>query len=262
MDHTLDELEECVYDYLSSHPNEPKTFMEIYDDISGTTGHRCSELQNLDNKIIYKDKFIMICYSLEKSYNNIYKVFKQNLPYLIFSTQVKTYDDLVEDLNISYCDALTYELNTIKLDNIIETLLALNNNQLDIDPHLLQYLVANNDTNKFKKLLDVFYIDVNTEYNGKTLMCTAMENHHMEMVQLLTKEKLLQLESKHNVEINEIKKLNSKLSLDNNKLQLEKAKLAAENKTLTRELDNSNTNKNAFVFFVGLFFAAFMYGLI
>ncbi len=271
MDHTLDELDACIYDYLVIHSNEPKTFMEIYEDISGSTGHRCSALQNMSNKIKYKDQFIITCYSLEKTYNNIYKLFKQDLPYLMFSS--KTYEEVVRDLNISYSDAPSYELNTMKIDTIVDSLVTYmksttddNYVKLDLDSHLLQYLVWNNDTVKFKKLLDAFYIDVNMEINGKTLVTTAFESGHVEMVKLLMDEKLLQLESKFNVENNEVKKFNSKLSLSNNelqlantKLQLANTKLTAENKTLKHEINGNSRFKNLFIgSFFGLFFGLFV----
>jgi len=268
MDHTLDELDACIYDYLAGHPNEPKTFMEIYEDISGTMGHRCSALQNMSNKIRYQDQFIVTCYSIEKTYNNVYKVFKQNLPYLVFS--LKPYDEAVCDLNIAYSDAPSYELNTMKIDTMVDSLVTYmkrvaddNYVKLDIDSHLLQYLVCNNDTCKFKKLLDAFYIDVNMEINGKTLVAYALENNHAAMVKLLMDEKLLQLQSKCNVENNEVKKLNSKLSTTNNKLQLANTKLTAENSTLKHEINNaSNSFRNTFLLLQVLFFAVYMVGLL
>ena len=68
MDHSIDNLNDCIFDYLLSNIDKPKSFDEIYDAISGTTGHRCSELSRYNSKKKYGSYFLSLCYNLNDNY--------------------------------------------------------------------------------------------------------------------------------------------------------------------------------------------------
>ncbi len=85
MDHPISKLDECVFDYLAAHADQLKSIQQIYHDISGSTGHRCSELGNSMRRNEYRNRFISVCYTLDHDYTNIRKLFRGNNLYLVFN---------------------------------------------------------------------------------------------------------------------------------------------------------------------------------
>ncbi len=85
MDNTIDELRECVYDYLISNQDIPKNFEDIYKDITGESGHRCSELLNDYNATNNIFKLMNVMYTLEYSYQFVHKYFENNTVYLVYA---------------------------------------------------------------------------------------------------------------------------------------------------------------------------------
>jgi hypothetical protein len=71
MDHTKDNLAECVFDYLASNPDRYIHYRQIFEDITRDTGHRCSELTD---SLADRRYFMTICYSLNHQYKNIRKL--------------------------------------------------------------------------------------------------------------------------------------------------------------------------------------------
>ena len=66
MNHTLDKLDECVFDYLALNMDKPVSVVKIFADIRCNTGHRCDELTNGYDDWIY---FLSVCYCLDATYD-------------------------------------------------------------------------------------------------------------------------------------------------------------------------------------------------
>jgi len=239
MDHKVAELDTCVFDYLTSHPDEPKSFTQIYNDISGTTGHRCSELQNMFNRQKYKDLFMTICYTLDNKWDNVHKIYINDKPYLIFSNKPRG-EVVTEFQNMGQTNSIYIDNATpLEYDNIIDYILTDDNtypefsfvDDLNIDGNLLQYLVKKNKIDKLKKILELYDINLNEKVNGKTLLDFAIENNYAEMVKELMNQELQNQKTNYEANIKELKKLNTKL-------QGEKRILDLQNKTLKNELAN------------------------
>lgn len=242
MDHKVAELDTCVFDYLTSHPDEPKSFTQIYNDISGTTGHRCSELQNMFNRQKYKDLFMTICYTLDNKWDNIHKIYINDKPYLIFSNKPKA-EVVTEFQNIGHTNSIFIDNATpLEYDNIIDYMTSADDtypefsfvDDLNIDENLLQYLVKKNKIEKLKKILALYDINLNEKVNGKTLLDCAVENNYTEMVKELMIQEMNNQKNEYEANIKKLKKLNTKL-------QDEKIILDLQNKTLKNELANQSS---------------------
>lgn len=83
MNHTKENLDECVFDYLTAHPNEYHSARNIFNAIRGDTGNRCEELTNSKEDRMY---FTCICYGLNNQFNNIHKRVKFGTVYLAFKS--------------------------------------------------------------------------------------------------------------------------------------------------------------------------------
>lgn len=93
MNHTKENLDECVFDYLTAHPNEYHSARKIFDAVRGDTGNRCEELTSSKEDRMH---FTCVCYGLNNRYNNIYKRIKFGTVYLAFksddSSPVKSFE--------------------------------------------------------------------------------------------------------------------------------------------------------------------------
>lgn len=69
MNHEIDELEDCVYDYLAANPDKYHLTQEIFYDITTkTTGHRCEGLTSSTDHKLY---FTWICHHLKFFYEGV-----------------------------------------------------------------------------------------------------------------------------------------------------------------------------------------------
>lgn len=264
MDHPISELSDCIFDYLTSHPDTPKNFTQLYNDISGQTGHRCSELNNMYNKNLYKNRFMAECYTLDNKYKNIYKIYKYDIPYLIFSTKLK--QDVInhETSTGNYNNHLVNDesdtyYNSSDLDDMIDYLLE-NNNEgstytnllFDQDQSILQYIVRTNKIDKLRKLMDLYDIDLTHHSNGKTLIDIASDNGNINLLKELLDYQYNKKVTELSMTLSDVKKTNTKL-LNNNRV------LILKNKTLENTL---NKSKETFDFSKGfytiLFFNVFI----
>lgn len=81
MNHSRERLDDCIFDYLASKPNRYINYRQIFDDIRGETGHRCSDLSET-----YEDRkyFIAVCNILNNRFKNIRKYYQDHDMYLGF----------------------------------------------------------------------------------------------------------------------------------------------------------------------------------
>ena len=255
MDHKIEELDACIFDYLSSHPDTPKSFTQIFNDISGTSGHRCSQLMDLSNRKKYRDLFTTTCYTMDNKWKNIHKVFKNDIPYLVFSTKNRS-DVMINCGNLPITIDLTGgQQDIFELDSAIDYMLDSSERQGDFDfslqlntnENLIQYLVRKNKLDKLRKLLKLFDVKINEKFNGKTLVETAMENGSIEVVKELMDLDFNNKKYELDTTIKDLRKCNTIL-------QNENALLKLENKALTRQLSNTSMS-NGFMKIATLFMA-------
>ena len=173
MDHYIDNLEECVFDYLVSHKDVPKSLEEIYDDISGTTGHRCSELNTYNAKYKYRNKFLSICYNINNVYENIHKYFKNNICYLLYSEKKKNLITLMYNNKITHSPRATNsESNTFNAesDEFIKYAI-FNDNSFDYNTFInenetmTELIIKRGNLASLVHLINNNVIDLNTDYN-------------------------------------------------------------------------------------------------
>src|SRR3990172_10768385 len=107
MDHRLSELDECLFDYLSSNSGAFISLNKILTDITSDKGHRCSELKKR-----YDRQQLITCaaYDLDNKYNNIYKTVRNGHLYLAYS------DDKIND-PFDYPFDYYHKLTTDKIDS-------------------------------------------------------------------------------------------------------------------------------------------------
>lgn len=199
MNYSVCDLKKCIVNYLIECADRPKTFDQIYSDITSDGGHRCSELISSNKTEEYANMFIMICQYLSSEYKNIYKIFRDNVPYLVYS--VKPINDIVYndmDIQLSLYNNYLCSPDTFKdkiggmieyiIDHISdeEMVISLESPIYNGD-NLLQYLVRMNDMNKIKIIAEHYKFIVYEEDSlSSMLIDIAIENGYAEMVKILS----------------------------------------------------------------------------
>ena len=190
MDHPISKLDECVFDYLVSNKDKPRSLVKIFKDITKDTGHRCSTLGNNKDNESYKKKFISICYTLHKHYKNIKRRFQDDRLYLWYSTELS--DIYKYDLDNDFSD--DDELDNMPKDSSIDYILENHNDykyfpldeRYDNYDNAIHILVRNGNSGTLKKLLDQFNIDLEARNSlGKTAMDIAVEKNNLDMITML-----------------------------------------------------------------------------
>ena len=266
MDHKIGELRECVFDYLASKPDQLKSFTQIFNDISGPTGHRCSQLQDLSNRKKYKDLFMTICYTVDNEYQNVHKIYKNDKIYLVFSTLprsevISKYQSIVYD-STDLDQVELDQLNQFDLDSIIDAMLnettkqTLDNDfdfsfQLNADGKLLQHLIKKNSLAKLQKILNMFDIELNGNFDGKSLIDIAVESGSADIVKELMQRDYENRLYDKTTQSKDLQKLNTKL-------QNETKTLTLQNATLKNDL-TKYSNTNSFMKIVTLFVGLAMF---
>lgn len=198
MDHSISQLDECIFDYLVSHVDEPKNFTQIYNDISSTHGHRCSELNNIPNRNLYKQRFLTTCHTIDNTYDNIHKIFKNDVAFLMYSTKSKSeinttfnnYSGLFAEVHQSpdFNDFGTNDFDGM-IDYLLDNTSAYKNfnfsSPISSTENMLQFIVKNNKVDKLKKILDQYDIDLTETVNGKSLIDIASEQNSTQVLRYL-----------------------------------------------------------------------------
>lgn len=180
MDHTLEELSDCIFDYLSSEPETTKSLHQIYNSITGETGHRCSELNKAAHREINKRKFMVDCYTIDAKFENIKKTFKNGKLYLTYSDTdivpiIKSETHFMEDEDIVVALNMLEDINNINIDCKFEN-----------DDTLLHVLVQYNYSDDLKKLLDRYNFNMNQKNKfGMTALDIARNNKKTESLYVL-----------------------------------------------------------------------------
>jgi len=101
MDRKIENLDECIYDYLAYHSNIMKSIKIIYMDLCGTSGHRCSALttNNISLKNSYERKFKLACKTLSDKYSDIIKIQDDKTLYLMHKKESDSDSDSIPDID-------------------------------------------------------------------------------------------------------------------------------------------------------------------
>ena len=215
MDHSIEDLDECVFDYLVSNKDEIVSIYKIYHDITGKTGHRCTALNDPKNRSIYKIKFRTICYTLDNYYDNIYKYFNGEKLYLVYSE--RDFSDAIRNYTDEY-DYLSQDDCYPSFSNIIEVIENLiDNDTFDFDLEnnfddnetIIHILVRNNRDDLLVKLLQSFDLKFDKKNKfGETPLDVAINCNNSEMVKMI-------LEYTYSESIHDLKQTNKDLRKTN-----------------------------------------------
>lgn len=185
MEYPINKLDECIFDYLVQNMDNPKNLYQIYDDITHNTGHRCPELNKNDN-----DRFLSICYTLSHNYENIFKIFKNDVVYLIYSNIFNPNTmHLNDEIVIYYGPQFEHSLGKYNNnEEFLEYILSLTSNENDVayDGSLLLYSIKtlNNELlckllSKFTKITDsdAQYLIKKALYNPDCTIISTLSNN-------------------------------------------------------------------------------------
>lgn len=246
MDHKLSKLDECIFDYLACNADKPVSLPRIFDDIRRDSGHRCEELTN---SFRHRQHFLCTCYSMNRNYKNIKKIFRYGKLYLMF--QKDRPDTNFED---SYYNNKVYEHEDWKdytIKNIIDYMCedSIFDNYEDLyfsrlfDEHdtLIHLLVTYNKYDQLENLLKFHNVDVNCKNSrGDTPLDIAISMKNGDMVKLLMK-----YDKQRDDGLNEFLDqydnqpyLNTRSGVNKNQLD--------RGRTMSRRASTGNTRRNTF----------------
>jgi hypothetical protein len=112
MDHTREDLDECVFDYLASNPDRFIPITRIFRGITGDTGHRC---EVLTDRVSDRRFFAAVCHGLDNRYKNIRKTRRNGTLYLAFERG--EIDNTFSDTESTWGDCLKYDIIETMLEN-------------------------------------------------------------------------------------------------------------------------------------------------
>ncbi len=228
MDHTIDQLDDCVYDYLVSKINDPKSLVEIYNDITQNQGHRCTKLNDPKMRGIYKKKFVATCYTLNIHYENIYKIYKNNKLYLIFSREnpVEIYKKHISDSSdfkeMENIFEPTDQLAMIDLfmDDLKNRNYKFEDLLLEDENTVFHILAKYDKTDQFREISKFFDCNLDIKNTlGKTPIDIAIENNNCKILTQFLNYKYEKQILNLNTRLTEIQRMNSKLLEEKNNLE-------------------------------------------
>ncbi|ARF12049.1 ankyrin repeat protein [Klosneuvirus KNV1] len=192
MNHSLNQLDDCIFDYLALNADKPVSLAKIFNDIRSKTGHRCNELTDSNN---HRQYFLSTCYSLDRHYTNIKKIYHNNRLYLLFQKDKKEtnfdrsyyidplYDDNIwrEDNNL--INIVNYMCDNSMLDNFDNNYYS---NLFAESDTLLHLLVRYNKYDELVNLLSHNNVDLNKKNaQGETPLDMAITTGNKKMIKLL-----------------------------------------------------------------------------
>lgn len=188
MDHTINNLDACIYDYLAYHSGNPKTLPQIYSDITSPVGHRCTDLNTPALKYEYKNKFITICYQMDTLFNDIHKIFRDDKLLLVYSK--KSHDEVIKQYTPELYAYSGIELDTDMNNDPLNCLVmdAVSQNKyptitFEDSNTILHEIAKHNAILEFDMLANKFELDILVlNRYGKSPIDLAEEHNHAQMV--------------------------------------------------------------------------------
>lgn len=209
MDCSINEIEDIIHLYLVSKKDQYVSINTIYSDLSGTTGFRCSDLNDKDNKDTNKNIFIATCYSIDQYFDDIIKVYEDDTLYLLYtdnpSNKINNIDDKTYHTN-KFTKSLNsdFKVDESKLIDILydhQDKLKKPTRSIYGSNSFFHLLVKHNKINKLRDAIKNSNIDLNIKNDrGETLFDVAIENNNLralnELYELKYERRLKELESK------------------------------------------------------------------
>lgn len=267
MDHSPNKLDECIFDYLVSHANEIISIDKIFYDITtNNSGHRCSRLNSIPDA---KKRVTIECYTLDRHYKKIKKIFNGMKLYLIFDKdntyEFVNYDQLLfeEENNYNWdIDANSIIDDIFKYINYNEYSPLYFTNNFNGSDSILHILVKNNKVNILENLFKQYRynsIDVDCKNsNYKTPFELAVELRNVKIASLLTTYKYDIIINKLQTELSNEKKLCSEYqkTIDMTGKHLHLMNKIEPNDKLTKKviyLDTPLSTFNTYSLYLGYF---------
>jgi hypothetical protein len=141
MDNKLENIKESIYFHLTGNEDKPISLYSMWNQMISDQGWRCSEL-----KISNKQFFITEFHCIPNEYKDVYKFYKNGIPYLVFTQKpLSNFDD------VSYNQVLDKEC-FCSLDDIVDSYIQGKNNSVDTD--FVNSLIQTDNTKLVEKLLN------------------------------------------------------------------------------------------------------------
>jgi hypothetical protein len=196
MDHELNKLDECIFDYLACNADRQVSLPTIFNDIRRQTGQRCEQLTD---SYRHRQYFLSTCYSLNRNYKNIRKLFRRGKLYLMFQK-----DKLDQDVNMKDYDynESIYDHHYWKDDYTLEKLIDYMCEDSIFDDFedlyfskifdeydtIVHLLVRYNKLETLENLIKFHNVNINCQNaKGETPLDVAIRMKNKEMVKLLIK---------------------------------------------------------------------------
>ncbi|ARF09947.1 hypothetical protein Indivirus_6_13 [Indivirus ILV1] len=237
MNYSINDLGDCIFGYLTTVPNQPKSLTQIFEEITKSSGHRCDDLSHDINNLTYKRKFLESFDMLDTKYTNIYKLYKHGMFYLMFSNKSSQEISLEQHYhNINNVDQFSGEyidniMNTISPDIMFEYFFKSNSNQnnryTQFFKEYLQYFTIEDA----KRLFENYDINPETNICGTTFIKMARDSNNSELLEYLIKKK-------YDSKLTKLKADNLILKKNNTIVLLNNKNLESENKKIKNELKN------------------------
>lgn len=232
MDYKLSELSDCVFGYLAANPDEAQSLTNIWNHVTGETGHRCSTLNQTNTK--HKKLFLATCDTLDNNYQNIYKFYKNGVFYIMYSDRSP---EVVHNEISNYYDINKNNTNdnfftSFGPDIIIDYFFNSENNSTENEytAYVKNYL-SQCTVDDARKIFGTYKFSPDRPLFGSSLLDMAIQNNNMPLVAYLTKVKY---ESK----VTKLKSDNLTLKKNNTVLMINNKNLEKENKKLKNEMKN------------------------
>ncbi len=237
MNYSIKELDDCIFGYLTTVSNQPKSLMEILRNITGSTGHRCEVLsKDFDNPTL-KKKFFEACDTLDNNFKNIHKFYKHGMFYLMYSDKSPEEVNLEQYYNDINYDSHNGDLNDFVSigfgqDIILDYFLKTNNsNSNNKYVAFVKDYLARCTVDDVKRILEQYDFDPEKQLCGTNLLQMAVDNKNIVLVKYLTKKK-------YEGKITKLKGDNLVLKKNNTVMLLTNKNLESENKKIKKQLNN------------------------
>jgi len=238
MNYSISELNDCIFGYLTTVPNQAKSLPEILSNITQTTGHRCEALANDVNNSDYRRKFLESCDTLDNTYKNIYKFYKNNMFYVMYSDKdpnevnqrMEYYYGSIADTSNDETIFVSFGPDII-LDYFLSSTQSQNSQNNRYMLSVKEYL-SKCTVNDAQRIFDKYKFSPDKQFSGTSLLQMAIDNNNAPLVEYLVKEK-------YSGKITKLKADNLTLKKNNTVLLLNNKTLDNDNKKLKKELGNT-----------------------
>lgn len=227
MDYKLSELSDCIFAYLATIPDTPQSLSDILKSITGKSGHRCSAMETN-----HKREFLDACDTLNNTYNNVHKFFRDGSFYLMYSDQSESLiQTAFNDKSINNLDSTFDDFGVeIMVDYFFNS--KNNSSSNPYTDYVKQYLSKCTVT-QARGIFDKYDFAPDEPLFGTSLLDMSIHNNNGPLIAYLTK-------VKYENKITELRAANLIFKKNNTLLTIKNKNLETVNKKLKKELRNTS----------------------